>query len=362
MDTSMPSVLPLLDRDRPPGLQLHFASFREAWWPAVQQVMEEVVGAATAEGSPLRRMFTYQLQTGGKRLRAILPLLIGEALGAPVHRIVPFAAACEMLHNASLVHDDIQDGDSMRRGNPTVWKKFGMAQAINLGDAMIAFTMTSLDRLEVDPPLREQVKARVLREMLRVIDGQAMEFDMTAKLDITVDDYMAMVERKTSSLFSLPVGGGALLSGVDEAIERALVASAYQIGILFQIVDDLIDLYGDKGRGASGGDIRAGKRSVLVAHFMQSASGADAEWLYGILDKPPTATTAEEIEAVRKAFQKSGSLAFALNELDQRRQAALVWADIDQERYRATLRVLEQACNMFLLPAEAIRANFAAGH
>lgn len=357
----MPSALPLLDRDRPSGLQTQFVSFREAWWPTIQQVMEDVVSAATAEGSPLRRMFAYHLQTGGKRLRAILPLLIGEALGAPVTRIVPFAAACEMLHNASLVHDDIQDGDSMRRGNPTVWKKFGIAQAINLGDAMIAFTMTSLDRLEVDPPLREQVKTRVLREMLRVIDGQAMEFDLKTTRDITIEDYMAMAERKTSSLFSLPVGGGALLSGVDEAVERALVASAHQIGILFQIVDDLIDLFGDKGRGASGGDIREGKRSVLVAHFMQSASSAETEWLCGILDKPPTATTAEEIEAVRKAFEKSGSLAFALNELDRRRQAALVWADIDQERYRATVRVLEQACNMFLLPAEAIRASFAAG-
>src|SRR4051794_19821660 len=123
MDIPMPLAAPVLNHDRPSGLHAHFACFRETWWPRVQQVMEEVVSAASADGSPLRRMFAYQLQTGGKRLRAILPLLIGEALGAPVFRIVPFAAACEMLHNASLVHDDIQDGDSMRRGNPTVWKK-----------------------------------------------------------------------------------------------------------------------------------------------------------------------------------------------------------------------------------------------
>jgi geranylgeranyl diphosphate synthase, type I len=348
---------PLLDRES--SLQSQFVAFRDAWWPAVRQVMEDVVGETTMDGSPVRQMFAYHLQTGGKRLRAILPLLIGQSLGASTQRVVPFAAACEMLHNASLIHDDIQDGDSTRRGNPTVWKKFGTPQAINLGDAMIAFTLLALDRLDVDSPLRERVKTRVLREMLRVIDGQAIEFDMKAKTNVTVEDYMKMVEGKTSSLFSLPVGGAALLSGADEAIERALIASAYQIGVLFQIVDDVVDLFDDKARDASGGDISEGKPSILVVHFMQSATGAQVEWLSGILDKPPTATTPEDVEAVRMAFRESGSLAFALNELDRRRQAALAFTQIDKDRYRATVRVLEQACDMFLLPAGPIRAAFA---
>ena len=353
-------MLSIADRDRQSQLQSQFVAFRDAWWPAVRQVMEDIVSEATPNGSPLRRMFGYHLNTGGKRLRAILPLLIGESLGgAPVKRIVPFAAACEMLHNASLIHDDLQDGDSSRRGNPTVWKKFGAPQAINLGDAMIAFTLLALDRLDVGSELRERIKTRVLREMLRVIDGQATEFDMKASTGVAIEDYMFMVEGKTSSLFSLPVGGAAMLSGADETIERALIASAQQIGVLFQIVDDVVDLYGDKGRDAPGGDICEGKPSILVVHFLQSATSAEAEWLSAILDKPPISTTREDIDAVRRKFQESGSLAFALNELDRRRQEAILFPQLDKVRYQATVRVMEQACGMFLAPISRIRANFA---
>jgi geranylgeranyl diphosphate synthase, type I len=343
-------------------LQAQFANFQAIWWPTVRQVMQEVIESATSDGSPLRRMFDYHLQTGGKRLRAILPLLIGQTLGASADRIVPFAASCEILHNASLVHDDIQDGDSMRRGNLTIWKKFGTAQAINLGDAMIALAILALDRLDVDLALRERLRTRMLHETLQVIEGQSIEFHVKSASAITIDDYMTIAERKTSSLFCLPVAGGAMLSGVGASVERALAASAHQIGILFQIVDDIVDLYGDKERGPSGGDIREGKRSILVTYFMQSAPSAEAEWLTNILDKPRTATMMQEVEDVRRVFQKSGALAFALDELERRRRAALFWTEIDRDSYLPTHRVLEQACAMFMRPAEAIRAKFLVGH
>src|SRR5438270_6085718 len=107
-----------------------FEALRAAWWPAIRALMDELIRESGGEGSLLRQMADYHLQTPGKRLRAILPLLIAEALGVAPERLVPFGAACEMLHNASLVHDDLQDGDSTRRGQPAVWKKFGMPQAI----------------------------------------------------------------------------------------------------------------------------------------------------------------------------------------------------------------------------------------
>ena len=114
-------------------LMTRFESLRGAWWPSIRAVMDEVMHESGVEGSLLRRMANYHMQSEGKRLRAILPLLVAEALGVDPGRVVPFAAACEMLHNASLVHDDLQDGDSIRRGQPAVWRKFGTPQAINLG-------------------------------------------------------------------------------------------------------------------------------------------------------------------------------------------------------------------------------------
>lgn len=338
------------------ALHQQFLSFRDTWWPDVEAEMARLVNDMTQTSSPLRRMYTYHMGTGGKRLRAILPLMIAESLGMDPARAVPFAAACEMLHNASLVHDDLQDGDSMRRGNPTVWKKFGAAQAINMGDAMIAFTLLLSERLDAEPGIREAVKSRTLSEMLRVIDGQAIEFDMKARGDTTVAAYMRMVEGKTSSLFSLPVGGAALLAGAPEPVERGLMQAAAQIGVLFQIQDDLLDLYGDKGRLSPGGDIREGKPTVLAVHFLERASAADASWLGGILDKAPNATTPEDVDRVREAFRTSGSLGFALQELDRRRDMALRVSEADPA-FERPMAVMEQACNLFLAPIAGLRAQ-----
>ena len=331
-------------------LESQFVAFRRTWWPAIRQEMEDVVSTTLSNDSPIRRMFLYHLNTGGKRLRAILPLLIAESLGTPAAKIVPFAAACEMLHNASLVHDDIQDGDSLRRGNLTVWKKFGMAQAINLGDAMIAFTLCLSDRLDVPAALREKAKKLILSEMLRVIDGQAVEFDLQQNFRPCIDDYIRMVEGKTSSLFSLPVGGAALLSEASKEVEEALVESASQIGVLFQIQDDLMDLFSDDEMTVPGQDVREGKLNILTIHFMQNAKPEDVRWLMDILEKPVNGTTMDDVQAVRDAFTVSGSLDFALSEISSRKEAALAFPRLDTTEFAATAAVLKQACDMFLTP------------
>jgi geranylgeranyl diphosphate synthase type I len=149
-----------------------------------------------------------------------MPLLIAEALGVEPGRLAPFGAACEMLHNASLVHDDVQDGDRLRRGQPTVWKKFGFAQAINLGDAMIACAVLLMHRLDARPELRERVVRRMFLEVLRVIEGQVQDLDLKRHDHVTLDDYLRMVEGKTSRLFALPLSGAAMLCGASEEVEQ----------------------------------------------------------------------------------------------------------------------------------------------
>ncbi len=340
-------------------LTSRFEALRRAWWPHIRALMDEVVRAAGGGDSLLTRMADYHLQTGGKRLRAVLPLLIAEALGDDPRRLVPFGAACEMLHNASLVHDDLQDGDCTRRDRATVWKKFGTAQAINLGDAMIAYTILLMQRLEVPAPLRERATSLLLLEMLRVTEGQVRELELKTRPAVTLADYMSVVESKTSRLFALPLGGTALLCGAPEEVEQGLIEAARHIGVLFQIQDDILDVYGEKGRGSVGEDIREGKQSVLIVHCLGVAGAREAAWLRGVLDRPRSETTAEDVDSARELFGRSGSLAFALDELERRRQAALAVPAL--AAYPALNKVLGEACSLFLSPISPLISATAPG-
>lgn len=338
-------------------LRTRFEQLRKEWLPSILNVIDELIEESSAEGSLLRSMLRYQMQTGGKRLRAILPLLVADALGVDPNRLVPFGAACEMLHNASTVHDDIQDGDTTRRGYPTLWKKYGTAQAINLGDAMIAICILLMQRIEAPAARREKATCRLLQEMLRVIEGQVEDLELQERVIVSLDEYLHMVERKTSRLFALPLSGAALLCGAPAELEAGLVETACHIGMLFQIQDDILDLYGDKGRGQSGNDIREGKRSFLVVHCMENADAGDARRLLDILDKPRGATTSEDIAECRILFKQTGSLAFGIEEMARRRKAALSIPAIAP--YAALLDVLDEACGMFLAPMASIMATMA---
>lgn len=348
--------MPNLNGKNRAGLQSHFEILRQAWWTSIRSLMDEVVHDSSPGGTLLRQMVNYHLETGGKHLRAILPLLIAEALGADPSRLIPFGAACEMLHNASLIHDDLQDGDVFRRGQPTVWKQYGMAQAINLGDAMIAYTMLLMQRLDFPAELRERATSRVVLEMLRVIEGQVQELELKSRADVSLEDYMRMVEGKTARLFSLPMSGAALLCGASEEAQEGLIEAAGHIGVLFQIQDDILDIYGVKGRNVSGSDISEGKRSVLVVHCLERSSAQEAEWLEGVLDKPRDSTGAEDIAGVISMFESYGSLSFALNELARRKTAALEVPAL--AAYPVLLKVLGEACDIFLQPVASIAQTY----
>ena len=341
-----------LDVKTAAGLESTFEIMHRAWWPAVRGLMDEVVRDSSSEGTLLREMSDYHLGTGGKHLRAILPLLVAAALGEDPGRVVPFGAACEMLHNASLIHDDLQDGDEFRRGQPTVWKKYGMAQAINLGDAMIAHTFLLMQRLDVPAALREKATGLVLLEMLRVIEGQVQELELKGRTDVSLADYMRMVEGKTARLFSLPMSGAALLCGVSEEVQEGLIEAAGHIGVLFQIQDDILDIYGAKGRDTPGSDIGEGKPSVLVVHCLERVSAGEAAWLRGVLDKPRDRTGADDIAGVMAMFERSASLAFAREELARRRTAALEVPGL--AAYPALQKMLGEACDIFLRPTASI--------
>lgn len=291
--------------------------------PEVMGLFEEVVRDAGLADSTLADMCRYQFETGGKRLRALLPLLVADCLGEDPGKAVAVGAACEMLHNATLVHDDVQDGDESRRGRETVWRRFGVASAINLGSAMFYFTLLLARRAPAPGELREALARRILVETLQVIHGQEQDFALRANPRPTLAQYFTMVEAKTSRLFVLAMAGSAEVLGQGDRVVRGLGEAARQLGILFQIQDDLLDLYGNKGRGRRGSDIAEGKRSILAVHALEHAPADDARRLRTVLDKERAETSPDDVDEVAGLFDRVGSLSFAVKEMHARRRAAL---------------------------------------
>jgi geranylgeranyl diphosphate synthase, type I len=328
-----------------------FVRMRERWLPAILALSDETIQRSSPQGSTLPGMAAYHMQTGGKRLRALLPLLTAEALGHDPGALVPLGAACEVLHNATLVHDDLQDGDTLRRGQATVWRLYGMPQAINLGDAMFYWTLLLVQRLEAPPALREAVAQRVLVETLRVIDGQEQEFALKAQ-PASLDGYFAMVEGKTSGLFALPMAGAALCCEAPPAVVEDLAEAARHMGVLFQIQDDVLDLFGSKGRDMVGTDIAEGKRSVLVVRALCTLPPTQTAWLQQLLEAPRDQTSPEAIAQAIDLLRACGALDFALAELERRHQAALAVPSVAANP--ALHQLVDGMCAVFLAPIQPL--------
>jgi geranylgeranyl pyrophosphate synthase len=323
-----PSGIPARTGDAKMDVKERLAAARRDHWGAVRGLLDAVIDDTTPAGSSLGEMCRYHLDTGGKRLRALIPILAAETLGLPPEKARPFGAACEMLHNATLVHDDLQDGDAVRRGRDTVWKKWSAAQAINLGDAMFHWAAALLQRIDAPAETLSELLDLFVRGTIRVIDGQAREFLLKERNAPTAEDYFAVVEGKTSGLFEIPIVGAAILARSPAPLRRALAAAAGDLGVLFQVHDDLIDLYGEKGRARRGGDIAEGKISALVVHALAHAPSAESAWLRATLSKPREETTVEDIDRADRLFREHGSVRFAKEEMARRHRRAVEYPEL----------------------------------
>ncbi|PJB47991.1 MAG: hypothetical protein CO108_03150 [Deltaproteobacteria bacterium CG_4_9_14_3_um_filter_63_12] len=320
----------------------------------VLDTIRAVVADSTPARSTLIDMSSYVVETGGKRLRALLPLLVADALGVDPEPLIPFGAACELIHNATLVHDDLQDGDEVRRGRATVWRAFGPAQAIDLGDALFYYAVLAAQRMPVSAEQREACVRRMMLDTLSVIDGQEREMVLLKEPNPTLPQYFEMVEGKTSGLFSLPIAGAAELCGVSFELTEILSSAARHLGVLFQIQDDVLDLFGEKGRDKAGCDIEEGKRSVLAVYALQHAPPEDAAELLRILDLERVLTTEAHIAHARQSFEDSGALQFALAEaVERRRRAGALCRDAGHE---ALAELIEGIGDVFLAPIRPLMA------
>lgn len=226
---------------------------------AIQQYMRAAFPEAEARVAQFYAMQEYHLGwrdrdlqpasfDPGKLLRPQLALLACCAVGGNVEQALPLAAGIQLIHDFSLIHDDIEDNSDTRRGRITVWKQWGLAQGINTGDGMFVIAHLALHRLS-ESGLPAGVVLEVLKRfdqtILTICEGQFLDLSYEGNLNIGEDDYLAMISRKTAALIAGATGLGALVGGADKESARALFDFGQSIGLAFQIQDDILGIWGD---------------------------------------------------------------------------------------------------------------------
>lgn len=235
-------------------------------------------------------LLIYQTKTGGKRLRPGLIMLIGELCELDQQQLQDCAVGVELLHTFSIIHDDLVDGDEVRRNSPSFWATYGSDQAVNIGDMVLAQALKSF------PDASTRLAIETTRKMTV---GQQLDFALADRRDGTEDEYFEMIERKAGALFNL------CLDLPQDLTDTELDIDGYSsLWPAFQIRDDLLDFEIGKGRNAIGNDVREGKRTLMAIH-------ADDEHVYNILDKPRNETTDEDVAAVQRIFTETESFDYA---------------------------------------------------
>ncbi|HEV3156866.1 MAG TPA: polyprenyl synthetase family protein [Candidatus Baltobacteraceae bacterium] len=248
----------------------------------------------------------------GKRLRPQLLLTVAREEAAPIEVALDAAAAIELLHNYSLIHDDIEDRDELRHGSAAVWVRFGIAQGVNAGDALCGLSYLTLLRNEAGLPAERVVRmVRVLHGAnLAMCEGQALDIRFEEKENVTMDSYLAMIAGKTGALFSAACELGALAAGNDDERATAYAKFGAAYGRAFQIRDDELGAWGSPGVTGkpSGSDIARRKWSFPVVWAFESASPSERAIITNAYAGGGD-LSAEEVPLVIAALERCGARA-----------------------------------------------------
>jgi geranylgeranyl diphosphate synthase type I len=262
---------------------------------AVEMHMQEVVGRVNQPGyAGLHHWLAYHMgwegegagpEARGKRLRPLFTMLTTQAAGANWKVALPAAAAVELIHNFSLIHDDIEDNSTLRRGRPTLWARWGLAQAVNTGDTL--FTLAHLAIFDLRFTVSDAaalMAAQVLQATcLHLTQGQYLDISYENRTDLTESDYWRMVEGKTAALISACMRLGAIAACASHETEDAFARFGRLLGLAFQAQDDLLGIWGDPavtGKSAAS-DLVSGKKSLPVLVGLAHDGPFAARWRQG---------------------------------------------------------------------------------
>jgi geranylgeranyl diphosphate synthase type II len=247
----------------------------------------------------------YIMSLSGKRMRPLLTLMAAYLFTDDWRKAIQPALGVEVFHNFSLMHDDIMDQAPLRRGQPTVHEKWNQNIAILSGDVMLVNAYELL--LAVDADKLKPVISRFSRTAAEVCEGQQLDMNFETRWDVTEDEYIQMIRLKTSVLLGYSLELGGLIAGADAETTRHLYEGGVNIGIGFQLKDDLLDVYGDPAKFGKqvGGDILANKKTFLLIEALQQAQGPVRDDLTNWLQKPVT-DKGEKVQAVTAIYEQLG--------------------------------------------------------
>ncbi|MCX7649932.1 MAG: polyprenyl synthetase family protein [Flavobacteriales bacterium] len=273
-----------------------------------------------AEPEGLYEPIRYIMRLGGKRIRPLLFLMACDAVGGRWREHLSQAYALELFHNFTLVHDDIMDGASLRRGKPTVHEKFGLNAGILSGDAMVFYCQIFLTEGLASVLLPRSI-ALFNQTAIRIIEGQQMDMDFENQGEVKADEYLKMIEYKTSVLLGCALQLGALTGGAAAETEEALYQAGIRLGLAFQIRDDILDAFGDERFGkVRGGDIIQNKKTLLYILASENASPDDRKILSELRQE---SDLKKKVQETLEIFERSGALKMAQDKAESLYQQAV---------------------------------------
>ncbi len=275
-----------------------------------EEYLAKVNGAISAipypaEPSQLYQPIAYTMALGGKRLRPVLTLMACEAMGGEADAALNAAVGLELFHNFTLLHDDVMDKAAVRRGQPTVHRRWNENVAILSGDAMLTLATQYVAR--VDAAVLQPVLEVFNTTAMEIYEGQQWDMDYELRAEVTEADYIEMIRLKTSVLLGCACKVGAIIAGADEANANALYEVGQNLGLAFQLQDDVLDVWGDEATFGKeiGGDIMNNKKTYLLINALNRAQGDDlGELRRWITDE--YAMRQEKVPAVRAIYERLG--------------------------------------------------------
>ncbi len=258
------------------------------------------------EPASLYEPIDYILTLGGKRLRPVLTLMSADFFGGNYKQALDASLAVEMFHNFSLVHDDIMDNAPLRRGHQTVHEKWDVNTGILSGDAMLILAYQLFETYE--PKIFMQLAVLFSKTALEVCEGQQYDVDFETRNDVTISQYIKMIEYKTAVLIGASLQMGAIIADASQSCQEKIYAFGKNLGIAFQLQDDYLDAFGNPltfGKQV-GGDIIANKKTFLYLTALQKSTPAEAQELSSLFASMPK-DPSNKITAVKEIFVCSGA-------------------------------------------------------
>ena len=321
--------------------------FIQPYLAAIEDELQLAVKRADIFGSSqLYDMLTYhmgwqdkhsKIEVRGKRFRPLLVLLTCSAAGGDWQEALPASAAVELVLHFSLIHDDIEDHSPIRRGRPTIWKKWGIPQAINAGDAM--FTLAHLQSIRLGETISAIAALKAIdilqQACLQLTQGQYLDLIYEKRDEVTIDDYWAMVEGKTATLITASTELGALTASCDEQISNSYRTFGHLLGLAFQVQDDILGIWGNSSStGKSNQSDLLTKKKTLPVLYGLSRNGKFAEcWKRGPIHP-------EEITEFISLLEKDGGKEFAQIQVRELNNKALQALDEAQPTGNASYALI----------------------